>query len=264
MSCPQADERDDGEGPICLKGDIRFALCYILWMTLYKRCHLPRRTRGSPLKKHVSPNSNDPEWWRWLWWRGCYFGFKLRFALWPGALCFLKGCRGVNTKLIMLWLNLLGTEICLWRPVITSNINGFIESRYCSSGGEALWRRGACTCEEGVTADVRRFVTLPSLIYKDCLIFFLFLILWMPAQRWLSCRLCPSACFEMIFKWMWINTLQVSNVMHCPSYRGSIWPTSWVPEGFYEKVSGFSLTDKQTKVWTTQPSVVLKYKSDAC
>lgn len=35
-----------------------------------------------------------------------------------GALCCLKGCRGINTKLIMLWLNLPGTEICLWRPMI--------------------------------------------------------------------------------------------------------------------------------------------------
>lgn len=55
--------------------------------------HFHTQTADGDKETNVSPNSNDPERLCWLWFRVCYFCFKLRLALWPGALCFLKGCR---------------------------------------------------------------------------------------------------------------------------------------------------------------------------
>ena len=96
----------------------------IVLAELYNRSCLPRadstpKAAAGVTEINVSRDSNDPEWLCWLWFRGCWFCFKLCLALWLGALCCLKGCRGINTKLIMLWLNLLASEICLWRPMNT-------------------------------------------------------------------------------------------------------------------------------------------------
>lgn len=53
----------------------------------------------------------------------------------------------------MLWLNLLGTEICLWRPVITSNINDFTQKWHQSDGGTKA--ESSMLREAGVTLDLK-------------------------------------------------------------------------------------------------------------
>ena len=50
----------------------------------------------------------------------------------------------------------------------------------------------------------------------------------------------------VIFKWSWINTLEVCNVMHSPSCCVSIWPTSWAPGGFWKKLQSFLVTSSKS------------------
>ena len=91
----------------------KMVLCYIIGWRIQTEASfftqaLISHQEGGKERKVCPQNSNDAEWLCWLWFRGCWFGFKLCLALWPGALCCLKGCRVINTKLIMLFAQLAG------------------------------------------------------------------------------------------------------------------------------------------------------------